>query len=199
MKNLITKASLFIIAITLAFNANAQSDYVITVKGDSIACKVSTPLIGSVKYKDATMSESEKIKPDEIKEYYIARKNILHRSVFSDSSSKPVFMTVVEKGKISLFEMVYTTYNGVTSTSTTAWYVSKGSDYVSDLKTSSLFMGKARQKRKDDFAEMIMDNKDVYNKYKTDDKFTFNQIKNLVHLYNTGHSLNEPGKPKDPD
>ena len=183
---IIFKVVFFISAIVVSNSAIAQNDYVITVKGDSVSCKVSIPVFGGVKYKSGTMNTSEKIKPDEIKEYYIARKTTLWRSVFIDSASEPVFMTVVEKGKINLFELVTSIYNGRTTTSTVTWYVSKGSDYVSDLKTSSLFSNKARKQRKDDFAEMLADNKEVYNKYKSEDKFTFVQIRNLVHLYNTG-------------
>jgi len=175
----------------LTVNVYAQGDYVITVKGDSIACEINTPLIGSTKYKSDAMSRSEKIKPDEIKEYYIARKNTLYRSVFLDDKTKPVFAVVIEKGKISLYEVKYTNYSGTTTTTTTVWYVGKGSDHVSDLKTNGLFTNTARQQRKDDFGEMLMDNKDVYDKYKSEDKFSFRQIRNLVHLYNTGQPLND--------
>jgi len=107
---------------------------------------------------------------------------------------------VIEKGKISLYEMIYTTYTGTTTTysgtmttntTTTEWYVSKGSDNVSDIKTSGLFMLKAKQKRKDTFAEMLKDNKNIYDKYLAEDKFSFKQIRNLVHLYNTGKPLGQ--------
>ena len=191
MKISFTKALIFITAIILTFNANAQSDYVITVKGDSIPCKISIPLIGSNKYKSDAMSGPEKIKPDVIKEYYIARKNFRQRAVFRDNSTKPTYMTVIERGKISLYEMVYSNYyNGMTTTTVT-WYVSKGSDNVSDLKTSALFSFKSRQTRKDDFAEMLKDNKVVYDLYISEDKFSFKQIRNLVHLYNTGQPFAE--------
>jgi hypothetical protein len=183
----IFKTLFFIGAIMIiASIANAQTDYVITIKGDSIACKVNIPLVGAPKYKGDAMSKSEKIKPDEIKEYFIARKNLLKRSVFVDSTSDAQFLTVIEKGKISLFELMTSVYNGMSTTTTTTWYAGKGSDHVSALKTSSLFLNKGRQQRKDDFAEMLADNKDVYNKYKAEDKFSFKQIRNLVHLYNTG-------------
>jgi hypothetical protein len=198
MKILITKAIICITAITLTFNAKAQTDYVITVKGDSIACKVSTPLIGGPKYKSDAMNKSEKIKPDEIKEYFIARKNLLTRSVFVDDAPDSQFLTVIEKGKISLFELVNSVYNGMSTTTTTTWYAGKGTDHVSALKTSALFFNKGRQQRRDNFAEMVADNKDVYDKYKAEDKFSFKQIRNLVHLYNTGKPFEEvEDKPKE--
>jgi hypothetical protein len=188
MKILIAQAIIFIAAITLTFSANAQSDYVITVKGDSIPCKISTPLFGGIKYQSATMSEPKKINPDEIEEYYITGQNVLHRAIFIDNNRKPVYSTVVEKGRISLFEMVYTTtnFNGAMATTTTTktWYITKGTDHAKSLKSTGIFFG--RSKRKDDFAEMLNDNKGVYDKYMAEDKFSFGQIRNLVHLYNTG-------------
>lgn len=174
----------------LTVNVKAQ-DYVITVKGDSIPCSISTPLIGRVKYKVDSMGESKKIKPDEIREYYIARKNDRERAVYKDSTSRPWFMTVIEKGRISLYQLITTYYHNGMTTSNTEWYVGKGSDYVSDLKSSSLITFKSKRKRKDIFAEMLKDNQAVYDKYIAEDKFSFKQIQNLVHLYNTGQPLND--------
>ncbi len=191
MKNLLTTIA-FTIATILTIRANAQqyTDYVITVKGDSIPCNISTPLIGNIKYEGGGMTKPEKIKPDAIKEYYIASKKSLSRSVFKEGTSKPMFMTVVEKGKISLYEMINTNYMyGGGSTTTVTWYVGKGSDYVTDFKSSGLFFAKSRKQRKDNFGEMLKDNQAVYDKYKTEDKFSFKQIQNLVHLYNTGQPL----------
>jgi hypothetical protein len=191
VKNLFVKTLIFIAAVTLTFNAKAQTDYVITVKGDSIPCKITTPLVGRPKYKVDSASDSKKIKPDEIREYYIARKDFRERSVYTDSNSKPIFVTIIEKGRISLYELVTSHYNNGFTTTTTEWYAGKGSDYVTDLKTSSLFLFKSKKKRKDIFGEMLSDNKAVYDKYVGEDKFSFKQIRNLVHLYNTGQLLKD--------
>jgi hypothetical protein len=40
-----------------------------------------------------------------------------------------------------------------------------------------------------------MDNKDVYDRFITEDKFTASQIENFIHVYNTGEPYKEP-KPK---
>jgi hypothetical protein len=202
MKIFIIKASIIIIVIISALNARAQNDYVITIKGDSIACKISTSLTGAFRYKSAAMSGSEKITPDVIKEYYIAGKDMLSRAVFEDSSKKAVFMTVLEQGKISLYAMSYTNYStmpnygtvgttgyGTTTYKTTDWFVSKGSDNVIAMKTNDWSMLKGRQQRKDIFASMLKDNETVYNKFIVDGKFSNDQIRNLIHLYNTGHPM----------
>jgi len=75
---------LHVITIVFALNVQAQTDYVITAKGDSIPCKISMALFGDTKYKGVAMSEPKKIRPEEIKQYFIARKKLLVRSVVTD-------------------------------------------------------------------------------------------------------------------
>ena len=87
-------------------------------------------------------------------------------------------MTVVESGKINLYELI-TNYNNVT---VTEWFASKGTDTGILIKDNSLSGNRKRR----DFEALIADNKAVYEKYTADDKFRFNNIRNLVHLYNTG-------------
>jgi len=47
----------------------------------------------------------------------------------------------------------------------------------------------------DVLGELLMDNKDVYDKFITDDKFTPKQIRNIIHLYNTGKAYVEMHRP----
>ncbi|TWJ04755.1 hypothetical protein JN11_00476 [Mucilaginibacter frigoritolerans] len=192
MKTLFTKAFILIAIISFAFTAKAQQDYIITTNGDSINCKISFPLIGSPKYKVEGTNESKKIKVDKVKEYSIARRNQTFRAVVIKKATtffptKPLYMTVIEKGKINLYEMIYTntSANGV-STSTKVWYVSKATDTVSELKTTSIFSMDSKKDRKDNFLDLIKDNKEVSDKYLSENKFSFKAILNLVRLYNTG-------------
>lgn len=74
----------------------------------------------------------------------------------------------------------------------------KGDDIVQEIKTSDWFvLGKSKKARKDVLAGMLYDNKEVYNKFVADDSFSFDQIRNLVHLYNTGQSI--PAEPESTD
>jgi len=171
----------------LTLKAKAQTeDYVITTQGDTLKCNISFPIVGPSKYK-IPGGESQKLDRDKIKEYYITRKDLRKRAVFMGDKTKADFLEVVENGNISLYKIIYT--NGRTSTE--EWYIGKASDRVSALKSSSLFLGKRRKDRKDDFSEMLKDKPEVYDKYMAEKKFSFNAIQNLVHLYNTGHSLKE--------
>jgi hypothetical protein len=147
--------------------------------------------MGSPKYKIESTNESKKNKINEIKEYSITRENQTFRSVVIKNASaffpkKPLYMTVIEKGKINLYEMIYTntSANGV-STSTKVWYVSKNTDTVSELKTTGIFSMDSKKDRKDNFQDLIKDNKAVSDKYLSEKKFSFEAIQNLVHLYNS--------------
>ena len=192
-----TSALFFSIVLLFTITAKAQTeDYVITTKGDTLKCSISTPLIGANKY-TLPGANAKKFDRDEIKEYYITRKTLRKRAVFMGDKSKADYLTVVENGKICLYQIIYINYSQYGTTSNTEWYVGKGSDRVSPLKTSGLFLGKGRKERKDDFADMLKDKQDVYDKYIAEEKFSFNAIQNLVHLYNTGKSLKEDEEKQD--
>lgn len=198
MNKQITTALLFIGMILSALMLNAQPayrDYVITTKGDSIRCKVKKPLIGNLRYQSEKMSAPEEVTEENIKEYSRSNRTKIYRAVYLGNFKKPIFMTVIERGKISIYELVQTNsyYGGAggtfTNTSQTDWYVGKNTDTVVSFKTSGFFIGKSRQERKDMLGEMFKDNPEVYNKYIAEDKFNFKQIRNLVHMYNTGENL----------
>jgi len=198
--NLNLKTLLVLVAASLcSLIARSQTqDYVITANNDTISCKVSTSFLsGNTSYKVAD-GKSIRVKPEEIKEYYVASKDKIHMAMYREKKKKPEFFVVLEKGKIILLEGITTSFYGgmpgtvPLSSSSTQWYLSKGTDTVKEVKNSQLnLFGKSRKERKNDFEEMISDNTDVLNKYKAEDKFSFKQLRNLVHLYNTGQLLED--------
>ena len=177
----------------------AQSDYIITQKGDSVPCFISRPFLSKIdRYKTDNNGKSIKITPLEIKKYYRADHDALYYSVYKTGKDEPEFMPVIEHGKINLFEVIIVSHSGggmMTSAntySTTYWYISKGTDTVKELKTSGfIWLGKSKKDRKDIFGDLIKDNKAVYDQYVADDKFSFKQLRKLVHLYNTGAPLKD--------
>jgi hypothetical protein len=189
---------------TLSTKAH-NTDYVITVQGDTLACKISG--LGFVRYgyKTAQMKTQKPILLSEIKEYYFCKAGVIYRKVYK-RPNKPrsaEFLRVIENGKINLYEEINNAVHsspsgGIENSSSTKWYISKGSDTVKILKNSDISLAtlffKSKEKRKNDFAEMIMDNKAVYDKYLADDKFSFEQIRALVHLYNTGELPKDQSK-----
>jgi len=206
MKISLTKIAALVTMLLFASSTKAQNaDYVITVQGDTLACKISG--LGFIRYgyKTAQMKTQKPILLSEIKEYYLSKEGVIYRKVYK-RPNKPrsaEFLRVIENGKINLYEETTTTVSkdaafGASASSSNKWYISKGSDTVKVLKNSDISLAtlffKSKEKRKNDFAEMIMDNKEVYDKYLADDKFSFEQIRALVHLYNTGELFKDQPK-----
>jgi hypothetical protein len=192
MKPLFKKVTICIVAALFALGVKAQSqDYVITTKGDSIPCTIKIPLItcGDGNYKTSATGPAIKIKPEEIKEYYISKKNTLYRAVVKEGKTKPGFLLVLETGKISLYEEVTDVYVNNTVTTVTKWYVAKGSDTVRPLKTDDVFYSKSRKQRQGEFTTLISDNHAVYTQYTAENKFSFKRIRNLVQQYNSTTSI----------
>lgn len=183
--------------IALTAHAQKKSDYIITAKGDSLPCTVSIPFFNGVlpKYKTNDMDKAVKVDPIEVKEYSTKNGKYIYASAYKSGNKRPEFMEVIEKGKIYLYEVIntYQSYTASTPTYSSSiqnWYISKGDNKAKSLKTSSFFFfDKSRQERKDDFGEMIKDNQAVYDKYITGKKFTFKELRKLIHLYNTGETL----------
>ncbi len=128
---------------------------------------------------------------------------MLNRAVYLPSNKKAQFVTVIENGKINLYRETEIGYTDIATTgpygtqaSHTApvpvykYYMAKGTDTVAVLYQSDFFPFKSKKGRKD-LAEMLADNKRVYDKFINDDKFSFEQIKDIIHLYNTGKTLYE--------
>ena len=194
-----------------AKNLKAQNrDYVITNSGDTIKCTIAGPsLLKVYKYKTSDNGEFIKIKEQNIRDFYLGDKNILMRFVYIEDDAMANLMKVIENGRISLYEVVIdhirtnSLNNGTFDVSNTEWFVSKESDTVSLLKyngTADLKGLKGRKQRKDDFKKMIEDNKEVYNKYIASKDFSFEQLRGLVHSYNSAFSkIAQPFKIRQKD
>jgi len=194
MKIFSFKIILLSIVVMLTFKLNAQSqDFVVTIKGDTIPCQLSLTPTGNIKYKTDNSADLDKLQQCCIVDYYIAKKKTLKRFVFvnyNENDWRPELVNVIENGKITLYESVDVTptYNGAPTLST-VWYAGKGTDSARTVKTSSMFGATTKQSRQDELGKMLMDNKDVYNKYIADDRFSFKKIRDIIHLYNTGEPL----------
>lgn len=165
-------------------------DIVITNAGDTIHCDTKHPFIGAPRYKSANMTDFKKIDIKEIKYYTRKNKKEVYKAAILPKRSKPMFLQLVQEGKITLYLLVQTTYGymGATSTTTT-WYASKNNDELKELKTSALFMLTSRKKREGIFAEMLADQPEVLKQYEEADSFSFKTLSRIVYLYNTGKTL----------
>jgi hypothetical protein len=188
MKTLFKKLLIACVALGCASQVQAQkagvknADYVITIKGDTVAARLNFPVFGKNTYA-IDLNGNQDLTPKVVKEYYIVDKNERYRSVLRPGESKPVFLKVLEAGKINLYEDLL--QNSVTNAYSAVWYITKDSDKLTELKITKLSPAKPG-KKKNEFEESISDNKNVYDTYIQEKKYTFNQVRGLIHLYNTG-------------
>jgi hypothetical protein len=188
--------------------ATAQgNDYIITDKGDTIKGQLT-----GRRFKANGWEKAKKINLDSIKETYIAEDDILKRAIYNPINTKRVFMTVLENGKINLYVhnevgptagvTYFTSMRALTPTigavSTPHWYVAKGIDTLESLDLSvSIISFKPSKKRMDVLAQLIADNKEIYDKFISEDKLTLRQVRNIIHLYNTGKPFEEKPPKKE--
>ncbi len=175
-------------------SAKAQkSDYVITDHGDTIKCHIEDS--GRPKYKtsNAVKADYIKISADNVQEYYIARKKSFYRRVYIDKSNARVrFLKIIERGPISIYLQVENHPNLTWNSQFDEWYIGKNSDTVKMLKSSGVaIFTKSEKKIKKELAELLKDKKEVYDKFITDGKSDFDDIQNIVHLYNTDEELSK--------
>jgi len=184
--------------VSMSVKALDYPDYIITVKGDSIPCRITDRMFSEVIYIDSKKAIPEKMTWDLVKEFYLNDSNELYRAVYINNYKVPNRLQVIENGKISLYQILETsdsfhaatpTFNSYSTTHTaTTWYVGKGSDHVKILKFNGLTFENTRAERKADFAKLLVDNKNVYDKFDAEDDFSFSGIQKIVHLYNTGEA-----------
>lgn len=187
MKKTFTLISALVCSLLLTYTAKAQDqDRVVTQTGDTIKCEIKSAFLSSTKYTVAGTGEIKKLDIKDIRYYYIAKKNEAYRAVQRPGKTKFEFLELVEEGKICLYRYVVSHYGPTGGYSTTTWYVSKGNDVLQELKTSALFSFKSKKDRKDLFADMLADNEAVLKQYQETDSFSFKNLRNSVHLYNTG-------------
>ena len=160
-----------------------NNDYVITPAGDTVFCVINVTLLGKSKYTTIDDGPNDLI-PTEVKEYHINSKNENYRSVYRPGEKKPVFLKVVESGKIDLY--VETEVNSFDGSKMPTWFIDKGTDKVIELRRFMLTLDTSQKAPKNTFVDMIKDNKDVYEAYTHDKKADFEQARSLIHMYNTG-------------
>lgn len=153
-------------------------------QGDTLKCLITGRVLGDGRFKSPDMKKPQKIFIEHIREYYISETNTTYRAVIKPNNT-PVFLPVIEKGKIALYEeQVDSSMPGINGgigfhSFKTNWFVSKGTITVDDLK----------RHRKEKVANLIRDNKAVYDKFMLDNDFSDEALRNIIHLYNTGKPL----------
>lgn len=170
-----------------ASTLKAQRDFIVTFEGDTVKGEIITPTIGGPRFLATGSTKKEKIRIKEVKEYFInySGKNVLAKII--PGRTDYTFLERIERGKIELYEidqMMYTAspYGGTTSRQL-YWYASKDQGPIITLKHNS-WLTFSKERRKNEFYEMIKDNESVASRFLEEEKFSFNEIRKLVSLYN---------------
>jgi hypothetical protein len=164
--------SLIFIAIALStFNVNAQNDKIITNSDDTIACKIEGPgVLGVFRYDHIEITKKR------IKEFYNASKTMWFRRVVV-RHQPTVFMKVVVRGKISIYENV-DNYRG------DVWFASKNSDTAVSIQSNKMGLFMGNDKRRKLFGDYLQDKKAVYDQYMEIKDPDIEDMLRLAQLYN---------------
>jgi hypothetical protein len=168
--------------------SKAQNEYVITSNGDTLKCEIKSGTLFNLtpRYKTATMTDFARLDPAVVKQYQRKKEKHPFRAVVPPNKKHPTYLEVLEEGKINLYEQVITSGAFPHSYTNTYWYASKGTDSLTQVKTSALLSSNSRKDRKQAMLNLISDNKMVLDQYVAADDFGFDQIRATIHYYNTG-------------
>ncbi len=217
-------STILLVLLIAASTTKAQSTgYVITTKGDTIRCTVSSNLLLSrCRYKTDTSKKAITIEKENIKEFCQPDKDIAFRLLTSPESGQLRFIRVIERGKITLYEerilvnkvtdinadnmVAYLgsrhnvnepglTTNDHINAYYSNFYAEKGNSGLIVLIKSRILdnlSGSDRKARKTAFIQMLADNSAVSQQFLADKEFTADEVRSMVHLYNTGKPYKSP-------
>ena len=159
-------------------------NYVINKKGDTIKCDFKKPLLGRLRYQPIGANSFIKVTTDEIIEYYTVKDSTLSVAAVLPNNTEPEFLTLLERGKINMYEKIVTSYSQYGSTTTFYWYINKDGDLLKQLKATTIFTDGSRKDRKNMFADMIADDPTLMEQFKADNDFSIKRLQYYVHQYN---------------
>ncbi|WP_231424414.1 MULTISPECIES: hypothetical protein [Pedobacter] len=192
-----------IVWLFLCFNpsfAQKKSDYVILKSGDTIFTDIvrkSNDFFFKVKQTDTL----EKITADNIKAFFIVKNKIPLALKYVEGKDKPVYLTILESGKINLFESSSSnsvagvhisgmagsgTFGGGRSSDITYYAQNNGADSLLFLKTNGI--SKSNAKGRLCFENLISDDKELFDFYKSKEEYSFDVIRAMIKAYNRRHT-----------
>lgn len=193
-------------------------DYIVSLKNDTLKCRIieryTTGMFNSVgdisnqkfKYKILGVRGTKIMNADSVKSYFLASDTSFYVPELLPGADKPVFVEILVRGKISLFEFdtgggTSTTmqangsFTATSSGSSTFWYANKDGDALKLVKTLSTaltigdkFTGSTtRKKRQTNLMDLFADNPDLVERFKVaidGGNYSIDVIKAFVKIYN---------------
>ncbi|OKS85499.1 hypothetical protein [Mucilaginibacter polytrichastri] len=164
-------ASALVIETVVLLNLHSKG-YVITTKGDTIAC---TFKIALNKYKPEGDATFHLLQPEEVKEYHLNKRNETLRDVPFPNREKTYYMTVLDTGKITLYKY----YERHGKSGTLYIFAQKAGQPLLEIKGSSNTAA-----YKIAFANLISHSQPATNSFTKASVYDEKNIVNVVKIYN---------------
>jgi len=166
---------------------NAQAGYIITQKNDTVKGELKIRAFGRPVFKPANKVDFTAVNIDTLKEYQLKDSSVWVAKTLPTTSmnfySKPQFVLLLEKGKISLYQQT-----GTDRYHLRTWYVAQNPDSLVAIKTDDIFLagGSGKKGRKEILSNMFADQPDIQAAFNATGKFDFDTIRLYIHKYNKG-------------
>jgi hypothetical protein len=161
------------------FSSVSAQDFLITLNNDTLKGEIKKQFIGFYRFKPDGTDNFNKIKIRETKEFYKAEKEINYLVKQRPDKRSPDFLQRLVRGKIDLFEYYRQTGNNQVDI---VWYASKQNGELLEVKSNHIFG--ARSERKDKLYSLIGDKPELLEKFKKDDSYSFDAVKECIKSYN---------------
>ncbi len=178
LKILVALGSLGFFAFEIAFlSPKPQQGYVITKQGDTIACIIKRPQNSSVYYKPQGDTLFHRGDVGFIKEYKYTGKQQLFKAITIPATLTPVYMQLIDSGKISLFAF----HERIGKQVNTHLFAIKGNQPVVQI-----FGYNDKADNKTSLSQLVNDNQQATDLLTKEDSYTVNKVTNCIRLYNGG-------------
>jgi hypothetical protein len=180
---------IYILAILLLAASFVQAqkrynDYVVTTKGDTLAAKIRYDIWGHVVYLLPGRKDAISVDDGNIKEYHwLGNKYPTFVAVSLPNNGKPVFVALLERGKINLYEFV----SHGSKVSTHYWYAGKDDLPAVEVNNERRLFGTDKRLIQN-FSNLINDNHQISESFKGQHKYSLKTIQDLVRRYNMADS-----------
>jgi hypothetical protein len=154
-----------------------QQGYIITNKGDTIACmlKGAQGLVGGAYYKTKNDTIYHETRVEDVKEYQYNKTHVIFRTIVMPGGITPVYMRLIDSGKINLYafyEHVYRSWH------THLFAIKRNQSII------KVFGYNEQVDNKTSLAQLINDDQQATDYLNSSGKYTEKKVINSIKIYN---------------
>lgn len=195
-------AWLFVTLLMMGFSfGQTNEDFFVTAMGDTVFGQITRHRERIVKIKPADGGATRAFKPEEARQFYLAKKNSRFAPIDrpNDMNTKEVFQRCLSYGRIILYNLSYPNNSGMMGMPGAGVSVSvslgKGDFIVAqkgkygrllELNNQTLFKS-SKETRKGRLLELIGDDKELADALKAEEGFNTEMIVEYIEAYNKKH------------